>query len=70
MISVRFGPVTPRGRDDVEGPDEVRFEVGLAVPVAAVRTVPCTETEPLRISRRLSPLRGWSHDEATNPVFP
>ncbi|TNC06825.1 HEPN domain-containing protein [Methylobacterium terricola] len=26
-------------------------------------------TEPLRVSRRLQLLRGWSHDEAKSPVF-
>jgi hypothetical protein len=27
-------------------------------------------TEPYRVFRRLQLLRGWSHDEASSPIFP
>jgi hypothetical protein len=27
-------------------------------------------SEPYRIFRRLQLLRGWSHDEASSPIFP
>jgi transposase-like protein len=44
--------------------------IAMAVNTDGRREIVGLGIEPLRVSRRLQLLRGWSHDEASSPIFP